>query len=480
MRHGQGYTVFEHTPRGARPRAHGLRRREDAGEDLAPPAQERRRARERALGLRVRGVGARRRRATASRAHRGDGVDAATGAVLALEPLPPSFPDACAFFAATSAARERHRRPRGVLRPHGSRAAPARARAGRALRPRRRRPRPVRRDPGRRDARARARRGTSSSCSARRDARSSARDARRAYREPGARRRVVPRRAAAWDDVPRRRAGRDARPGARPARQPLAALPGAELPHLGRASAFYQSGGAYGFRDQLQDVLALLHARPDARARADPPGRGRQFAEGDVQHWWHRRDRRRRAHALLRRHALAALRRRRSTSRRPATTPILDERVPFLEGRALAPGEHEVVRRAARSRRARARSTSTARAPSTRATTSGAHGLPLMGAGDWNDGMNRVGAERARRERLARRGSSRRRCATSPRSPPRAATPPAPTRCLREAARLAARSRGARLGRRLVPARATSTTARRSARARTTSARSTRSPSRGR
>ena len=52
-------------------------------------------------------------------------------------------------------------------------------------------------------------------------------------------------------------------------------------------SAFYQSGGAFGFRDQLQDVMALVYSSPASRARTDPARRAHQFKEGDVQHWWH-------------------------------------------------------------------------------------------------------------------------------------------------------------------------------------------------
>ena len=81
---------------------------------------------------------------------------------------------------------------------------------------------------------------------------------------------------------------------------------------------------------------------------------------------------------------------------------VLDEPVPFLEGPQLAAGEHDAYFQPMRRRRDARRSSSTARARSTQSLALGAHGLPLIGTGDWNDGMNRVGERRQGRERLAR------------------------------------------------------------------------------
>ena len=133
-------------------------------------------------------------------------------------------------------------------------------------------------------------------------------------------------------------------------------------------TGFYQSSGAYGFRDQLQDVLAVLHARPALAREHLLRCAARQFAEGDVQHWWHEETRRGPAHALLRRHALAAVCDRANTSASTGDRGVLDEaRALPHRARCSAPSEEDLFS-APDDRPSRApRCTSTARARSTSA-----------------------------------------------------------------------------------------------------------------
>ncbi len=155
-------------------------------------------------------------------------------------------------------------------------------------------------------------------------------------------------------------------------------------------SAFYQSGGAYGFRDQLQDVCALIHAAPSEAKAHILRAAKRQFLEGDVQHWWHEPA----GNGVRTRFCDDFLWLPYAVAEYVEATgddAILKANLPFLEAPPLGPDQHEVygIPRVSEQwgtlfehcRRALAHGWQL-----------GSHGLPLMGTGDWNDGMNTVGS----------------------------------------------------------------------------------------
>jgi cyclic beta-1,2-glucan synthetase len=154
-------------------------------------------------------------------------------------------------------------------------------------------------------------------------------------------------------------------------------------------SAFYQSSGAFGFRDQLQDVISVIHSKPEISRKHILRAARHQFEAGDVLHWWHPPSGRG-VRTKISDDLLWMVYATYEYVHKTGDYKILDEVIPFIKGDPLGQDEHEHYDHFETSDESASLFEHCKRALEF-ADTEGPHGLPLIGSGDWNDGMNRVG-----------------------------------------------------------------------------------------
>ncbi|MDQ6422207.1 glucoamylase family protein [Paenibacillus sp. LHD-117] len=157
-------------------------------------------------------------------------------------------------------------------------------------------------------------------------------------------------------------------------------------------TAFYQAGGAFGFRDQLQDSLAILHTRPELTRKQILLSASHQYEEGDVQHWWHE-ETSRGIRTLFSDDLLWLPYTVSRYIEHTGDASILDEIAPYITSDTLREGEHERYEETIRSQHSGTVYEHCMRAVDKSLSRIGEHGLPHIGVGDWNDGMNLVGDE---------------------------------------------------------------------------------------